>query len=103
VTVEPTGKFLYVTNTQSADVSAYSIDASGSLASVPGSPFPAGTSPAAITADPSGRFIYVTDYSQNEIRSFSINSNGSLSSIQGSPFGPTGVEPSSIIVLGALE
>jgi DNA-binding beta-propeller fold protein YncE len=102
-TVDPRGKFLYVTHPQSAIISGYSINSDGSLASVPGSPFPAGASPAAITVDPSGTCVYVTDYSLNEVLAFSINSSGSLAPIAGSPFGPTSEEPSSIVVLGALQ
>jgi hypothetical protein len=45
----------------------------------------------------------VTDYSLNEVLAFSINSSGSLAPIAGSPFGPTSEEPSSIVVLGALQ
>ena len=103
VTVDPAGKFLYVTNTQSGDVSGYSIDSAGSLTPVPGSTFRAGNTPAAITVDPSGKFVYVTDYSLNEIFAFTIEASGSLGPVSGSPFGPTGYEPSSIVVLGASE
>jgi 6-phosphogluconolactonase len=84
-------------------VSGYSIDANGGLTPVAGSPFPAGVSPAAITVDPSGVFVYVTDYDLNNISAFSISSTGSLNPVPGSPFGPTGFEPSSIVVLGELE
>jgi DNA-binding beta-propeller fold protein YncE len=44
VTVDPTGKFAYVANNGSHNVSAFSIDAtSGGLFTVAGSPFAAGT------------------------------------------------------------
>jgi 6-phosphogluconolactonase len=43
VTVDPTGQFVYVANTNSSNVSAYVIDGiTGALTPVPGSPFPAG-------------------------------------------------------------
>jgi 6-phosphogluconolactonase len=49
VAVDPTGKFAYVTNVGSANVSAYAINAtSGALTPVAGSPFAAGTNPVGI-------------------------------------------------------
>ena len=43
--VDPTGKFAYVANFDSNNVSAYSIGANGALTPVPGSPFAAGSDP----------------------------------------------------------
>jgi 6-phosphogluconolactonase len=49
VSVDFSGKFLYVVNSGSNNVSVFAIDpASGSLTAIPNSPFPAGTNPAAI-------------------------------------------------------
>jgi 6-phosphogluconolactonase (cycloisomerase 2 family) len=43
VTVDPSGKFVYVTAQTSGNVSAYALDPiTGALASILGSPFPAG-------------------------------------------------------------
>jgi 6-phosphogluconolactonase (cycloisomerase 2 family) len=63
--VDPTGRFVYVTNDQSEDITAFSVDAStGALTELPGSPFPIGTPPArpapvTSAVDPTGRFLYV--------------------------------------------
>ena len=44
--VDPTGRFVYVTNDQSEDITAFSVDAStGALTELPGSPFPIGNQP----------------------------------------------------------
>jgi DNA-binding beta-propeller fold protein YncE len=63
--VNPSGRFLYVTNLKSRDVSAYSIDAlTGRLSRVPGSPFAiegAGDGPWAISVDASGQFVDVAE------------------------------------------
>jgi 6-phosphogluconolactonase len=69
------------------------------LTEVDGSPFSAGASPAAIGVDPTGTFAYVTDYSLDEILAYEIGAGGALTPMSGSPFGPTGPEPSSIVVL----
>jgi 6-phosphogluconolactonase (cycloisomerase 2 family) len=63
--VDPTGRFVYVTNEQSEDITAFSVDAStGTLTELPGSPYSIGTPPntsAPVTSavDPTGRFFYV--------------------------------------------
>ena len=63
--VDPTRRFVYVTNEQSEDITAFSVDAStGALTELPGSPYSIGTPPntsAPVTSavDPTGRFFYV--------------------------------------------
>jgi 6-phosphogluconolactonase (cycloisomerase 2 family) len=60
IIVDPTGRFLYVTNEQSTDITALSIDpTSGTLTEMPGSPFQIGAQPVTAAVDPSGRFLYV--------------------------------------------
>ena len=58
--VDPTGRFVYVTNSQSHDITALSVDpASGTLTEMPGSPFLIGATPVTSAIDPTGRFLYV--------------------------------------------
>jgi 6-phosphogluconolactonase (cycloisomerase 2 family) len=105
VTVDPSGKFAYVANDVSGNVSAFSIDAStGALMAVSGSPFPAGsglqpvTVPFSVTVDPSGKFAYVANFSSGDVSAFSIDaSTGALTAVSGSPF-PAGSGPISISV-----
>jgi hypothetical protein len=53
VAVDPTGKFAYVANDDSADVSGYTINPiTGTLTAIPGSPFPAGISPTSVMTTP---------------------------------------------------
>jgi 6-phosphogluconolactonase len=49
--IDPTGQFLYAVNFNSNDVSAYTVDASGTLTPVAGSPFAAGAQPHSIAID----------------------------------------------------
>src|SRR5438094_2388835 len=60
------GSFLYVPgNTIAGSVAGYSVDASGALVPIPGSPFPTTVDNVpnrpltAFAADPSGRFLYI--------------------------------------------
>jgi 6-phosphogluconolactonase len=86
--VDPTGKFLYVSNVLSGSVSAYTINAgSGALTAVSGSPFVAGSQPEAVAVEPSGKFLYVANYFSNTISAYTINtSSGALTPVPGSPF-----------------
>ena len=80
----PAGLFLYVANTGSNNVSAFSVcDApnafgcstpNGVLAQVTGSPFPAQLGPVAIAMDPTAPFLYVADRQSNQISQYSWSS-----------------------------
>jgi len=100
---DPSGKFLYVTNAFSSNLSAFTIDSSmGSLTSIAGSPFSAGGAPIALAVDPSANFLFVTK-SDSTISVYRVGRNGDLSAIAGSPFGPTGNEPRAMAIVAELE
>lgn len=84
------GNFLYVSDSASNDVSAFSIDsATGSLTPVPGSPFPTGglgTSGISLAGTPDGRFLMTGNSNSANITVFSIGGDGSLTPVAGSPF-----------------
>jgi len=98
--IDPTGKYLYgVLGIQSA-VAGFAIDrATGTLADLPGSPYPElspegnfcpfdafGACPYSWTAsiDPNGKFIYVTDTQFNDISIFQLNGITGVASYVGS-------------------
>jgi hypothetical protein len=73
--LDPTGRFLALTNLGTANVSVMRVDpTSGALTHIPGSPYtPAvGTLPGSVTFDPSGRFAYLTD-GANSISSYAVD------------------------------
>jgi 6-phosphogluconolactonase len=92
LTVDPAGKFLYVGDANSAEISTFSINRdTGVLTEVAGSPFPSGAS-AAIRVHPSGMFLYAANFDQGSISAFNIDSGtGVLSEIPGSPFALDGL------------
>ncbi len=91
ITVEPSGRFVYVANYGGA-VSAYAINSStGALRAIAGSPFAAGSFPNSVTVDPSGRFAYVANSGDNTVSAYAINSStGALRAVAGSPFAAGG-------------
>lgn len=109
VAVDPSGRFAYVANRVSNDISGYTIGSSGALTPLDAHPgilgvqnFPAGTNPNSITVDPSGRFVYVTNGGSENVSAYSIGSDGMLTEIPGSPF-RAGVGPASIATTGIVQ
>lgn len=86
------GKFIYVPDTGSGDVSAYAINPNnGTLTAVPGSAFAAAQNPWLITADPASKFLYVANEGSSiappQISVYAINSTtGGLTQNLMSPF-----------------
>ena len=80
--VDPSGKFLYIANYTSTDVSQYSINSSnGFLTTITTTTPTAGTNPAFIRFDPGGRYVYVANVGNSSITELKLNStDGSLSS-----------------------
>jgi 6-phosphogluconolactonase (cycloisomerase 2 family) len=102
--VAPSGKFLYVTNSASNNISAFSTQDDptqpnfGALTPVPGSPFPTQRLPISIAIDPSGSFALVANADADSISSYAIDPvTGALSLIFGSPFA-AGITPLSVAV-----
>lgn len=93
ITLDPSGKFAYVANSVSADVSAYTIDATTGALSSTGAAVPTGGSNLrSISIDPTGRFAYVANDGSGNISAFSINSStGALTRIDAVP-GLGGIE-----------
>jgi 6-phosphogluconolactonase (cycloisomerase 2 family) len=104
VTVDPSGRFAYVANEVSDDISGYRIDASsGVLTPLPGSPFAAGSLPISVTVEPSGRFAYVANANSNTISGYTIDaSTGVLTPLPGSPFA-AGSGPTAVIASGTTQ
>jgi 6-phosphogluconolactonase (cycloisomerase 2 family) len=78
VTLDPFGKFAYVTNYWGDDVSMYTINATtGALTST--GTVAAGRFPTSIAIAPSGRFAYATSSGSNSVSMYSIDaSTGAL-------------------------
>jgi 6-phosphogluconolactonase len=85
-----TGSFVYVTLSATNQIAAFSVDsATGALTTVPGSPFPAGSSPAAFAL--SGNFLYAVNPADGTVSGYSMDTaSGALTPLPGSPFGSGG-------------
>lgn len=87
ITVDPSGKFAYVSNQASQDVFAYSINvATGALTRIGVSGAAAGIA-YAVAVDPSGKFAYVANGNSDNVSAYTIDATtGALSEVAGSPF-----------------
>ncbi|HWM68394.1 MAG TPA: beta-propeller fold lactonase family protein [Steroidobacteraceae bacterium] len=104
VSLTPNGKFAYVPNLDSSNVSAYTVDAaSGNLVPVAGSPFATGLVPFAASVHPSGRFVYTVNQGSatgdpGTLSVFGIDAaSGALSTVPGSPYSANGRQPTAIV------
>jgi 6-phosphogluconolactonase len=96
IAIDPTGKYVYVTDETQNEVIGYQIanDTTGNLTALVSSPFATGLYPVAITIEPRGKYVYVANYNSNTVSSYKLNlADGSLSATAGSGFttttGPT--------------
>lgn len=106
---DPSGRLLFVTNLlfnnsfTAGRLAVYSIDTgTGSIAAVPGSPFPTGNEPVSLAVHPSGKFVYVPNESPGvatgTVSAFQVDVvTGTLASTSNSPF-PAGRSPAAIAI-----
>src|SRR5882757_1163192 len=75
--IHANGTYLYAANSTSNSIAVFTIDSSGTLAKVVGSPIADGyTDPIAMIFDPSGKYLYVANQVSNNVAAYSIDSSG---------------------------
>lgn len=86
--VTPDNRFLYAANSNTSNISIFSIAANGSLTPITGSPFHVPLSPLldGIKISPDGRFLALVLFDLDAVAIYSINSDGTLTAAPGSPF-----------------
>jgi 6-phosphogluconolactonase len=71
--IDPTGRFLYATDSEQNQVIGYTIGASGVLTAVPSGPGTTGTFPVSAVVDPTGFYLYITNYNSASVSEFAID------------------------------
>jgi DNA-binding beta-propeller fold protein YncE len=85
ITIDPSGKFAYVTNTDDLTISQYTIGANGALTDNGTTTITTGFGPNSLTVDPGGKYAYVTNYAgmlagqDGTVSKFTIGADGKLS------------------------
>ena len=78
--VDPTGRFIYVTDQATNQLYAYGESSTGVPSALVSSPFTTGQFPLGVTVDPRGAFVYVANFGSSTVSSFVIDqASGSLS------------------------
>ncbi len=90
VTVDPTGRYVYVANSDGNDVSMFTIGTGGALNPVAGSNCDGtsaancvvvGSGPFSVTVDPTGHYVYVANGGDDNVSMFTIGAGGKLTEI----------------------
>jgi 6-phosphogluconolactonase len=102
ITVDPSGKYVYVPNAKPAPagrIYQYSIGADGALSPMSIPWVTAGTYPESVAVDPSGKYAYVANNLSNDISEFTIGTDGEIT-LLGTVMSGTGYPnaPSSVVV-----
>jgi 6-phosphogluconolactonase (cycloisomerase 2 family) len=98
IAIDPAGRFLYVANLLSSNISGFTINGNtGALTLVNGAPFNAGTGPSSLVFDPSSKFLFVTNLTSNNVTVFELDGRGVPTQITGSPYA-AGTRPSLIVL-----
>jgi 6-phosphogluconolactonase (cycloisomerase 2 family) len=73
--IDPSGTYMFSTNDNDNVVSVFQINADGTLASAPGSPFQPGywQMPTNVVFSPGGRFVYILAHKTSNIAAYSVN------------------------------
>jgi len=83
---DPGGKFLYVVNYFSGDISGFSISpTTGALSPLAASPVAAELGVDALAIDPTGKFLYAVSERSANLYEFSIDAAGALQALASSP------------------
>jgi 6-phosphogluconolactonase len=91
-----TATYLAYLDSIAANLNIASISTSGTLTTVTGSPYLAGSQPVTLTATPDGKFLYVVNASSGNVNQYAVATNGTLT--QPVPPIATGAQPSAMAI-----
>lgn len=86
--LSPDNRFLFTTDSFSADLSSLAVTRNGALVQVPGSPFATGNWEGGTAVTKAGDFLYSVQFASGKVDGRSISPNGTLADVPGTPFGP---------------
>jgi 6-phosphogluconolactonase len=105
IAVEPTTRYVYVTDASTNQILGYQIasNTTGNLTGLVSSPTATGLFPIALTIDPRGKFLLTANYNSSTIGSYTINSaDGSLGGVAGTSAATVATGPTCVAIEPAL-
>jgi 6-phosphogluconolactonase len=103
VAIDPTSRFLYVTDSALNQVIEYTIQSTGILTPLNPGIVSTGTLPDGITVDPRGLYVYVANYTDGTISTYNINTSTGTLSANATPTLKTGPGSTCVIVEPSLD
>jgi 6-phosphogluconolactonase len=97
ITIEPTGRFLYIANRDDDTILMFRLDSDGSPMNPIGAALPTVRCPISIAADYSGRFVYVVSETDKTITAYRIRQTTGEIALSGAPSVPTGATPGQLV------
>jgi len=95
IALEPSGRFAYVGNIDSNDISVFTLDLNTGTLAMLGSPVPTGSGPRSVLVGPTGNVSYTANQNSDQVSEFSINPNtGALTLLDSVSTDHTPVAPS---------
>jgi 6-phosphogluconolactonase len=98
----PLGHYLFVTDGARNQLLSFTVQSSGQITPLPGSPASTDAFPDAVTVDPTGTFVYVGNYSANNISAYLIGASTPTAGIAPNGSYGTGTGPTCVFVEPAL-
>jgi 6-phosphogluconolactonase (cycloisomerase 2 family) len=102
IKIDPSGKFAYVANLSSRNVSMFAINATTGLLTEIGTPVVSGDGPVSVSIDRTGHFVYVANFISNDVTTFTINTSTGALTTPGS-HSAAGHAPFSVITTGRTQ
>jgi 6-phosphogluconolactonase len=84
--VSPNGKYLFVGDTFSSDVSSFAIGETGTLSPAPGSPYTTSNWPGGVSVANSGNYVYFALFAVGAVDGRAVGENGELTPVPNTPF-----------------
>lgn len=103
IAIDPSARFVYVTDQAQNLLIGYSIQSGGPLVPLLSSPYTTGQFPVGVTIDPRGKFMYVVNKSSGTVSAYAIDTaTGSVSGSVGSTSTAVATQPTCAAVDPAL-
>ena len=103
IVVDPTGRFVYVTDALSNQLIGYGVGSSGVPNAMTNGPFATGQFPSSVTIDPRGKYMYVTNFNAGSVTAYTIDqATGNPAGAVGSSSVAVGPNPNCVAIEPAL-
>lgn len=103
IVVDPTARFLYVTDALSNQVGGYLVTSTGLPQAMTNGPFATGQYPSSLTIDPRAKYLYVTNFNAGSVTAFTIDqATGNLAGSVGSSSVAVKTNPTCVTIDPAL-